>query len=58
MCDFENDAQPICSWSDDDDADFKWRRVRGDEVNDLGFYDHALKTYAPDRDHTLGKNKT
>jgi hypothetical protein len=55
MCDFENDAQPICSWSHDDDANFKWRRVRGDEVNDANRYVDVRQIFGPDRDHTLGK---
>jgi hypothetical protein len=55
MCDFENEAQPICSWSHDNDADFNWARVRGDEVNELDLYDDLRQTYGPDFDHTLGK---
>lgn len=56
MCDFENDAQPICSWSHDDDADFKWLRVKGDDINS-DWYDDDWQLYGPDRDHTLGNNK-
>jgi len=57
MCDFENDARPICSWSHDDEADFKWKRVQGDQLNELDEFDDIWQTYGPDRDHTLGKKK-
>jgi hypothetical protein len=57
MCNFENNAQPICSWTHDNDADFKWKRVRGDEVNNIPRFNNLVQTYGPDRDHTLGKKK-
>ena len=57
MCDFENTNQPICSWTHDDDADFRWRRMRGDQVNNWNWYDDYWQIYGPDRDHTLGKYK-
>ena len=28
-CNFEDGTNPLCSWNVDDDADFKWTRVRG-----------------------------
>ena len=57
MCSFENNAEPICSWSHDDDADFKWSRIRGDQMNNLDWYDDFWQLYGPDRDHTLGKKR-
>ncbi|CAF3607398.1 unnamed protein product, partial [Rotaria sp. Silwood2] len=35
MCSFENKAEPFCSWSHDDDADFKWQRMRGEQINNF-----------------------
>jgi len=55
MCSFEDNTQPICSWSHDTDADFKWERMRGDQINNFDFYDDFWFLYGPDRDHTLGK---
>ncbi|CAF1456361.1 unnamed protein product, partial [Rotaria sordida] len=57
MCNFENNAEPICSWSHDDDADFRWQRMRGDQVNNFDWYDDFWQLYGPDRDHTLGTSK-
>jgi hypothetical protein len=54
MCDFESNTQPLCSWSHDDDADFKWKRTRGEQLSTGDWYDY-WQTYGPDRDHTLGK---
>jgi hypothetical protein len=58
MCDFENNAQPVCSWSHDESADFKWRRVQGEEINNIDRYKNIQEIYGPDRDHTLGKSKS
>ena len=55
MCNFENAAQPLCSWTHDPDADFRWRHVRGEQVNEFNWYDYYWQDYGPDRDHTLGK---
>jgi hypothetical protein len=57
MCSFEDNTQPICSWSHDTDADFKWARMRGDQINNFDFYDDFWFLYGPDRDHTLGNKK-
>ena len=56
MCDFEDNAQPICSWTHDDTADFLWQRVQGDEMIENGSDDEFWQTYGIDRDHTLGKS--
>lgn len=58
MCSFENNAEPLCSWTHDDDADFKWVRARGDQFNGIDWYDISWNYYAPDRDHTTGKIKS
>lgn len=55
MCDFENDAQPICSWTYDISADFLWQRVQGEEMIEAGSGDDFWQTYGLDRDHTLGR---
>jgi hypothetical protein len=55
MCSFEDNTEPMCSWSHDNDADFQWRRVRADQINSLDWYDDWWTTTGPDRDHTLGK---
>ncbi|CAF4840990.1 unnamed protein product, partial [Rotaria sp. Silwood1] len=57
MCSFENNAEPICSWSHDDDADFRWQRMRGEQVHNFDWYDDFWQLYGPDRDHTLGTPK-
>ncbi|CAF3769976.1 unnamed protein product, partial [Adineta steineri] len=58
MCDFENHAEPICSWTHDSDADFQWQRIRGEQSNTIDFwYDDYWQLYGPDRDHTLGTPK-
>ncbi|CAF4361398.1 unnamed protein product, partial [Rotaria sordida] len=57
MCNFENNAEPLCSWSHDNDADFRWQRMRGDQVNTIDWYDDFWQLYGPDRDHTLGTSK-
>ncbi|CAF1639090.1 unnamed protein product, partial [Adineta ricciae] len=57
MCDFENNAQPLCSWSHDPGADFRWQRVRGEQINNNNWYDDFWQLYGPDRDHTLGTSK-
>ena len=58
MCDFENDAQPICSWTYDISADFLWQRVQGEEMIEAGSGDDFWQTYGLDRDHTLGRSIT
>ena len=55
MCDFESNAQPMCSWTHDDTADFRWKHVQGDEMIEGGADDEFWQTYGIDRDHTLGK---
>ena len=57
MCSFEDNTQPICSWVHDPDADFEWQRIRGDQINNIDWYDDFWQIYGPDRDHTLGKQK-
>ena len=55
MCSFENRDEPLCSWSHDEDADFKWRRLRGDEVSNFNWNDDFGQMAGPDHDHTLGR---
>ena len=57
MCDFEDHAQPICSWSHDDRADFQWLRVQAEDVGNTDWYGDSWQLYGPDRDHTLGREK-
>lgn len=58
MCSFEDAKQPLCSWTHDSDADFRWRRVRGNDVsNSNWWYDYYWSGYEPDRDHTSGKTQ-
>jgi hypothetical protein len=51
MCDFENDAIPMCSWSQDLNTDLQWKHVRGD--NTVKNNNRLISTL--ERDHTYGK---
>ncbi|CAF1046788.1 unnamed protein product [Didymodactylos carnosus] len=56
MCSFEVSTNKMCGWTDDYDADYQWKRLRGDDLF-TDWYDFEWSIYGPDRDHTLGTSK-